>query len=112
MQDREQREARKTELIKAIRKARKAMCGETLVIGDHDTVEKHIQKALKAGKTVMENGVCRWIGYKLVYDPTKHGSDAYTWRGDKVKHEKRIMTKQKNGKITCESIGFCYLEWA
>ena len=111
MQDRELREARREKLIEAIRKARKAQCGETLVIGTDAEVEKHIQKALRRGETVMENGVSRWISHNVVFDPSKSCSDAYTWRGDKVKHEKVLCTKTQDGRITTETIGFCFLEW-
>jgi len=113
MQDREQREATKTLLIEAIRKARKVMCGETLVIGTHEEVEAYVKKALRRGETVTENGVSQWISNNVVFESDKPGSHAYVWdkTGNKVKHEKVLCTKGKDGKITMKTIGFCFLEW-
>ena len=110
MQDREQREAIKENLIEAIRTARKVMCGSTLVIGTPAKVEIEVKKALRRGETVMENGVSRWISHNVVFDPTKSGSAVYIWRGDKVKHEKVLCTKGEDGKITTQTLGFCFLK--
>jgi hypothetical protein len=111
MQDREQREAIKEKLIEAIRTARKVMCGSTLVIGSPFEVEIEAKKALRRGETVMENGVSQWISHQVVFKPDKPGSYAFTWRGNKVKHEKMLCTKTQDGRITTETIGFCFLEW-
>jgi hypothetical protein len=87
------------------------MCGNTLVIGDPKFVEAHVQKALRAGQTVMEKGVSRHINNNVVFDHTKSGSAAYTWRGDKVKHERVLCTKYMDGHVELERVGFCFLKW-
>jgi hypothetical protein len=111
MQDREQREAAREKLIEAFRTARKVMCGDTLVIGSPAEVELEVKKALRRGVTVTENGVSRWISHNVIHDHTKSGSAAYTWRGDKVKHEKVLVTKGKDGQIKTQTLGFCFFEW-
>jgi hypothetical protein len=113
MQDREQREAAKEKLIEAFRTARKVMCGSTLVIGTPAEVEVEVKKALRRGESVTENGVSRWISHQVVFKSGKSGSDAYVWdkTGNKVKHEKVLCTKTQDGRITTETIGFCFLEW-
>lgn len=113
MQDREQREANRDKLIEAFRTARKVMCGETLVIGTDAEVEKFVKKALRRGETVTENGVSRWVSHNVVFESDKPGSHAYVWdkSGNKVKHEKVLCTKGKDGKITMKTVGFCFLEW-
>jgi hypothetical protein len=113
MQDREQHEALKDKLIEAFRTARKIMCGSTLIIGSPAEVEVYAKKALRRGETVTENGISQWISNNVVFESDKPGSHAYVWdkTGNKVKHEKVLVTKDREGKITAKTIGFCFLEW-
>ncbi len=101
----------KEEFMKAFRAARKVQIGSVLYVGNTAHVEPRIKRALRRGATVIENGVSQWISHNVIFDANKSGSAAYTWRGDKVKHEKVLCTKDRDGKITMKTIGFCYLEW-
>jgi hypothetical protein len=89
--------------------------GDTLhiVIGDtmagvETIIEEKVKKALASGQTVVQDGVTTWVDYIEVVDRTKSGSDVYTWKGDKVKVEKMIVTKSRDGSITRTSAGFSW----
>jgi len=61
-----------------------------------------IQKALKQGKTVIENGVSSWLEEEPVCDFDKKNTDIYTWdkTGNKILVQKILHTKDKTGTIT------------
>jgi hypothetical protein len=76
-----------------------------------ESLEAKIQRALRHGLTVEENGVSRWITDSPVFDSTKSGSAAYTWKNDKIKVEHILVTKSKDGTITRQSAGFVWKNW-
>ena len=106
-----QRQASREALRAAFRAARKVRIGDTLYIGNGPETEAAIKKGLARGETVEENGVKQWVSLNVIHDHTKEGSAAYIWQGDKVKHEKVLCTKDKDGKLTMKTIGYCFREW-
>lgn len=96
------------ELVEAIRKARKVQVGNVLYIGNDAEINAAIRRGLARGDTVVENGVSQWIEVNEVYDQTKAGSAAYTWRGDKVKCERVLMVKLADGTVHRGFLGYTW----
>jgi hypothetical protein len=69
-------------------------------------LDAEIDRALNRGATVTENGVSRWIDDFHVMNKGKTGSELYVWRGDKVRIERVLMTKDAKGNVTRKSLGF------
>ncbi len=67
-----------------------------------------ISSGLAKGLTVEENGVSSWYDDREIVDTTKTGSAVYTWRGDKVKCERVLVQKAKDGKITRTHVKFVW----
>jgi hypothetical protein len=81
-------------------------------IGMNAKADAAIKKAIASGKTVVEDGVTRWLEVCPVMDTTKEGSDAYTWKdGNTLKVELILFTKQANGEVTKVSRGFVWRNW-
>jgi hypothetical protein len=70
--------------------------------------DEAIAKALKRGATIRENGKSTWIEYSMVFDHTKSGSAAFTWRGEKVKVEHIKVTTDGCGTSAREVIGYSW----
>lgn len=66
---------------------------------------KVVARAHASGESAIENGVTTWVEFNEIVDTTKSGSDVYTWRGDKVKCNKVLVTKDANGDVTRKVIG-------
>lgn len=95
-------------LLKAFRAARKVVIGSTLFVGTDEEVERRIKRALSRGETVKENGITRWVEEHQVHDKTKTGSAAYTWKGDKVRVERFMVTRLPSGTLSRARIGFAW----
>jgi len=72
-------------------------------------VDKQVNRALKRGQTVTENGVSRWIESIVIFNAAKEASARYIWHsdGNRVKAEKFLFTKQ-GGKVNREKLGCCW----
>jgi hypothetical protein len=71
-------------------------------------IEKEKQRALNKGDVeVEEAGVVQWTETSAVFDRTQSGSNAYLWKGDKVKAERFLFTR-KGGEVSKESLGFVW----
>lgn len=79
-------------------------------VGAGDKADALVKKALNSGKKVTENGVSQWVSKVEVFDSSKSGSAAYIWKGDKIKVERFLVTKDKDGNVTKKSIGFGWSE--
>ncbi len=73
--------------------------------------EAAIKRGLAQGKTIIENGVSRWVEWYPVRLPGQTGSAAYVWKGgNHVKAEKLLFTKDATGNVKRESLGFAWRE--
>jgi hypothetical protein len=70
-------------------------------------VSQAIDKALKAGKTVVDraSGVSQWIDVQPVFDSTRIGSAQYVWKGDAVRVTRVLFTRSAEGDITRRLLG-------
>lgn len=73
----------------------------------HDRVARDIDKALAAGKTVVENGISQWVEYWPIADYKKTGSDVYIFdkSGNRVKCEKFLFVKKAGGSVDKTKLG-------
>jgi len=71
-------------------------------------LDAKIAAALRRGDTVTENGESVWIEAEPVYDRTKSGSAAYTWKGERVKIELTRHTRKADGSVTRTPAGFAW----
>ena len=71
---------------------------------DSAAVAEHIRSKIAPDghAAYYEDGTAEWICDEVVDDPTKSGSDRYTWdkSGNRVKHARVRYTKDAAGKVT------------
>ena len=93
--------------------------GRTLYICDETTIDgvkAKANKALAKGSTiVLEDGRTLWYDYWEIIDTTKldQGSEAYSWdkSGNKVRHDKYLMTKHPDGRVEKKHVGTVFRKW-
>ena len=104
----------KAALLTAMKKSRVRSCkiGTTLyqIIGDDKGCKKEVKRLLNLGGVIIEGNTKMWINVSIVHDPTKEGSNQYTWKGDKVAHD-RILVTIKDGIRTEEKLSRVWRVW-
>ena len=102
------------ELIEALRTARMVQIGSTLFIGTAEEVQKAISKGLQKGLTIRQGNAVSWIETRPIVDPSKEGSDQYTWHpdGNRIRCEKLLKTQHEGRTIHVGFAGYAWVDFA
>ena len=95
----EKQDLRKT-IAEGLAACRKITICETLHIVSPELADELVSKALKAGKTITENGISQWVEESEIINPGQFGSALYTWKGDKIKVDVALVTRTADGTVT------------
>lgn len=106
----------RAELSKSLRSASYTDgTGKSISIYDDaaaEEVEAAIHAAAKRGGGAFQigNGPVQWYEDLAVMDTTKTGSAVYTWdkTGDRVKHDRVLVSRDLEGNLTREKVGTVY----
>lgn len=75
--------------------------------------QKVIDRALRNGQTVTENGIAQWESVHPIRDNSQVGSACYTWHadGNRVRCERFRFIRCADGSVVKQALGFCWAQF-